>query len=148
MRNCVFASMGGSGVRENSADAQVHVHYNLMFGNASETPTSGWASWSDNIVGDGADEDPLLADPNSLNFALGEGSPAINAILNQSKAFIHFRDLYGLDIRCDYLGNLRTSGNMDIGAIERQSGNAPGLAPPNPPILQISSIDNLLPVSG
>ncbi len=148
MRNCVFASMGGSGVRENNADAQVHVHYNLMFGNASDTPTSGWASWSDNIVGDGADEDPLLADPDSLNFALGEESPAINAILSQSQAFTHFRDLYGLDIRCDYLGNLRTSGNMDIGATERQGGNAPGLAPPNPPVLQISSIDNPLPVSG
>ncbi|MET0091858.1 MAG: hypothetical protein ABW068_17915, partial [Candidatus Thiodiazotropha sp.] len=139
MQHCVVASLGGSGVRENDADAQMHVRNNLMFGNASNTPISGWASWSENIIGDGANEDPRLVDPNHQNFTLGEGSPAIDAILSQSLVFTHFRDLYGLDIRCDYMGNLRTSGNLDIGATERQGNVAPGLAPPSPPVLLSSA---------
>ena len=131
----VFASSGGSGVYENNADAQMHVRNNLMYGNASGTPTSGWASWSNNIVGDSPGEDPLLTDPNNRNFVLREGSPAIDGVTTESAAYQHFETMYGLNIRCDYLGNLRTSGNMDIGATESAGGGVPTLAPPSPPLL-------------
>ncbi|MCG7974054.1 MAG: right-handed parallel beta-helix repeat-containing protein [Candidatus Thiodiazotropha taylori] len=129
----VFASNGGSGLRENDADSSMHVSNNLMYGNATGTPTTGWASWANNIVGDSSSEDPRLTNPDQQIFTLADGSPAIDAVETESVAFQHFSNLYGMDIRCDYLGNLRNNGSMDIGATE--SSGAGGLAPPSPPIL-------------
>jgi hypothetical protein len=136
--NAVFASAGGSGTTANDPDAQMHVRNNLMYGNAAATSTSGWASWSDNIVGDGPGENPLLVNPSSLDFRLGTGSPALDAIITESISYQHFQRLYGMDIRWDYLGHYRSPTNMDIGAVEGGNSATPGLAPPSPPILLLS----------
>ena len=132
---CVFASAGGSGVYDDAADAQMHVHNNLMYGNASSTPTTGWASWSNNIVGDSASENPLLVNPNSQDFTLATGSPAIDAIATESVAYQHFQTMYGKDIRYDYLGNYRGSTNLNIGAVEGAGGSVVVTPPPSPPTL-------------
>jgi hypothetical protein len=87
-----------------------------MHGNAADTPTTGWASWSDNIVGDSAAEDPLFAD--TENFGLQAQSPALDAIPTESVAFQHFEDLYGLDIRRDHLGTTRPVDDWNMGATE------------------------------
>jgi hypothetical protein len=131
----VFASAGGSGVYENVADGQVHVRNNLLYGNASDTPTTGWASWSNNIVGDSSSENPLLVNPSSLDFTLATGSPAINAIATESVAYQHFQSMYGEDIRYDYLGNYRGSTELNIGAVEGAGGSAVVIPPPSPPTL-------------
>lgn len=133
--HCVFGSQGGSGTYANDPDAQMHVRNNLMYGNASGTPTSGWASWSNNIVGDSASANPLLIDPNNLDFTLQAGSPAIDAITTESVAYQHFQTMYGIDIRRDYLGNYRPSNSMDIGATEGVGTGVPSAAPPSPPTL-------------
>ncbi|MBU1235518.1 MAG: right-handed parallel beta-helix repeat-containing protein [Gammaproteobacteria bacterium] len=118
VRLSVFASSGGSGVYENDADGQTHASYNLAYGNAAGTPTTGWASWLNNIIGDTAGEDPLLAAPDNLDFTLQTGSPAKDAIPTEPVVYQHFEDLYGLDIRRDYLGTVRPAGNWNIGATE------------------------------
>jgi hypothetical protein len=130
--NAVFSSAGGSGIYENIADPQVHVRNNLMYGNASATRSTGWASWENNIVGDSANENPLLSNPGRLDFSLRQGSPALDAIATESVAYQHFQNLYGMDIRWDYLGNYRDSASMDIGAVE---GANTGKFPPSPPVL-------------
>jgi hypothetical protein len=112
----VFASAGGSGEHDNDEDPSMHVSYNLMHGNAADTPTTGWASWSNNIVGDSEAQDPLFAD--TKNFVLQAQSPAIDAMPTESMAFQHFEDLYGLDIRRDHLGTKRPAGNWNMGATE------------------------------
>ncbi|MGD8844649.1 MAG: hypothetical protein PVI54_04020 [Desulfobacteraceae bacterium] len=112
----VFASDGGAGLRENDADASMHVSHNLMYGNAAQTPTTGWASWSDNIVGDSAAEDPLFAD--TENFVLQAQSPALDAMPGESVAFQHFEELYGLDIRRDHLGTTCPVDDWNMGATQ------------------------------
>jgi pectate lyase len=112
----VFASSGGYGLEDNDADASMTVSWNLMHGNAADTPTNGWASWSHNIVGDSAAEDPLFSD--TENFVLQAQSPALDAMPSESAAFQHFEDLYGLDIRCDHLGTTRPTGAWNMGATE------------------------------
>jgi hypothetical protein len=114
----VFASAGGSGIYEDAADSNMHVSYNLMHGNAGATPTAGWASWSDNIVGDSSAEDPLFGNAGSLDFTLQSNSPARKAMPAEPSAFQDFEDLYGLDIRRDYLGTVRPSNDRSIGATE------------------------------
>jgi hypothetical protein len=136
MGSSVFASSGGSGIYQNAADSSVHVSNNLLHGNASGTPTTGWASWSNNIVGDSSSEDPLLVDPNSQDYTLASGSPAIDAIATESVVYQHFQRMYGEDIRYDYLGNYRGSTNLNIGAVEGK-GSVVVVSPPNPPILSI-----------
>jgi hypothetical protein len=110
----------------------MHVSNNLMYGNASGTPTSGWASWANNIVGDSSSENPLLVNPNNQDFSLASGSPAIDAIASESVAYQHFQSMYGRDIRYDYLGNYRGSTSLNIGAIEGEGGGSVAKSPPSP----------------
>jgi len=60
----------------------------------------------------------------NLDFSLQSGSPAIDSGLN-SGIYDYFYSLYGIDIRKDFNGNARPSGNgWDIGAYEY--GSSPG----------------------
>jgi hypothetical protein len=136
LTGCVFVSGGGTGIVLNAPDSQMNVTSNVMYGNASDTPTSGWASWSDNIIGDASSENPLLIDPARLDFAPAEGSPAINAMKAESVAYQHYQSMYGIDIRYDYLGNYRGTTNLSIGAVADAKAVVTS-PPPNPPVLII-----------
>lgn len=65
------------------------------------------------------DLDPMYADPGSGDLSVSAGSPAIDAFEVESAAYTTFEDLYGLDIRVDFVGTDRPAQDAwDMGAYE------------------------------
>jgi Divergent InlB B-repeat domain/Right handed beta helix region len=77
-----------------------------------------WENGEDESCSDCIKADPLFVDVANDDFRLEEDSPAIESGLSHS-AYQTFLDNYGIDIRVDFIGNIRPQGsNWDIGPYE------------------------------
>jgi hypothetical protein len=77
-----------------------------------------WQNGKSETCTDCIEADPLFADTANYDFTIQPGSPAIDAGVAHS-CYDTYYNLYGIDIKCDFNGNVRPAGGKwDIGAYE------------------------------
>ena len=83
-------------------------------------------------VGNTLNIDPSFVGLGSADYSLNTGSPAIDVSgFTEPDPYQLFADLYGMDIRTDYVGFTRPDNTVwDAGALEYDSGNPPVAAAP------------------
>lgn len=130
VRDNLFAQRIGNCRIHYAENKSPAMNYNMYSSNAWPVyyNSSSYTSISNFASGTGQEAnrqvgDPLFVNASGGNFALQNGSQALNnANPTVEEAYLIFKNRYGVSIQFDFLGNSRPLGSWDIGAFESGSG--------------------------